>query len=250
MVAELMGRKTGYNGGRGGSMHIADLGLGIYGANGIVGAGVPIACGAAMAFKQRDSSRVAVAFFGDGAINQGVVHEAMNLACIWQLPVVFVCENNGYGITASIRDMSRIQKLSDRAAAYGMPAETVDGMDVRAVHAATTALVARARAGGGPSFLECLTYRFVGHFTAERALGLKYRTEQEVAEWRLRDPIATYPLWLRDQKLCDPARVDEEVEAQLEEAIAYARESELPAPQDALQGMYAVTYPGLPARGW
>ncbi|OGA13950.1 MAG: pyruvate dehydrogenase [Betaproteobacteria bacterium RIFCSPLOWO2_02_FULL_65_20] len=250
MVAELMGRKTGYNGGRGGSMHIADLGLGIYGANGIVGAGVPIACGAAMAFKQRDSSRVAVAFFGDGAINQGVVHEAMNLACIWQLPVVFVCENNGYGITASIRDMSRIQKLSDRAAAYGMPAETVDGMDVRAVHAATTALVARARAGGGPSFIECLTYRFVGHFTAERALGLKYRTEQEVAEWRLRDPIATYPLWLRDQKLCDPARVDEEVEAQLEEAIAYARESELPAPQDALQGMYAVTYPGLPARGW
>lgn len=250
MMAELMGKKTGYNRGHGGSMHIADLGLGIYGANGIVGAGVPIACGAAMAFKQRASPRVAVAFFGDGAINQGVVHEAMNLACIWQLPVVFVCENNGYGITASIRDMSRIQRLADRAVSYGMPAETVDGMDVRAVNAATAARVASARGGAGPSFLECLTYRLVGHFTAERALGLKYRTEEEVAEWRKRDPIATYPQWLRDQGLCDPAQVDAQVEAQLEDAIAFARQSELPAPEQALEGMYAVAYAGLPARGW
>jgi pyruvate dehydrogenase E1 component alpha subunit len=250
MMAELMGRKSGYNQGHGGSMHIADLGLGIYGANGIVGAGVPIACGAALAFKQRGSDRVAVAFFGDGAINQGVVHEAMNLACIWQLPVVFVCENNGYGITASIRDMSRIQKLSERAAAYGMPAETADGMDVRCVHAATAAAVAKVRSGAGPCFLEFKTYRFVGHFTAERALGLKYRSDEEIAEWRQRDPLTTYPAWLRGQKLCDPAHIDHEVELQLEAAITFARNSELPAPEEALQGMYAVGYPGLPARGW
>jgi pyruvate dehydrogenase E1 component alpha subunit len=250
MMAELMGRTTGYNRGRGGSMHIADLSLGIYGANGIVGAGAPIATGAAMAARLRGSDRVAVAFFGDGAMNQGAVHEALNLAAIWKLPVIFVCENNGYAISASIRQMAAIERLADRAAGYRMPGESVDGMEVRAVHAATTAAVARARSGGGPSLLECRTYRFVGHFTAEKALGLKYRSDEEIEEWRKRDPLVTYPAWLRESEICDPAQVEGEVEALLEEAITFARQSPLPAPEEALDGMYAVPYPDLPARGW
>jgi pyruvate dehydrogenase E1 component alpha subunit len=250
MIAELMGRTTGYNRGRGGSMHIADVGLGIYGANGIVGAGAPIACGAAMAAKLRGQDRVAVAFFGDGATNQGCVHEAMNLAAIWTLPVLFVCENNGYAISASIRDMAKVERLSVRAAGYGIPGVTVDGMDVRAVHAAAAEAVARARSGGGPTFLECRTYRFVGHFTAERALGIRYRSDEEMAEWRQRDPLVTYPAWLAAEGLGDPKRIDDEVEARLEEAIAFARQSPWPAPEEALDGMYAVPYAGLPARGW
>ncbi len=250
MMAELMGKATGYNRGRGGSMHIADLSLGIYGANGIVGAGTPIACGAALAAKLRGGERVAVAFFGDGGMNQGVVHEALNLAAIWKLPVVFVCENNGYAISAPISQMAAVARLADRAAGYGMPGEPVDGMDVLAVHAATIRAVERARSGGGPTLLECVTYRFVGHFTAEKARGIKYRTDEEIAEWRKRDPLVTYPAWLRQEGICDPAQVDAEVEAVLEEAIAFARQSSFPSPEEALDGMYAIPYSGLPARGW
>lgn len=250
MMAELMGKATGYNRGRGGSMHIADLSLGIYGANGIVGAGAPIACGAALAAALQGSGRVAAAFFGDGGMNQGVVHEALNLAAIWKLPVIFVCENNGYAISAPIRQMAAVERLADRAAGYGMPGESVEGMDVLAVDAAATRAVQRARSGGGPTLLECVTYRFVGHFTAEKARGIKYRTDEEIAEWRKRDPLVTYPAWLRQEGICDPARVDAEVDAVLEEAIAFARQSPFPAPEEALEGMYAVPYPGLPARGW
>ncbi|MBI1964368.1 MAG: thiamine pyrophosphate-dependent dehydrogenase E1 component subunit alpha [Candidatus Rokubacteria bacterium] len=250
MMAELMGKSSGYNRGRGGSMHIADLRLGIFGANGIVGAGAPIACGAAMAAKLKGRDGVAAAFFGDGATNQGVLLEALNLAAIWKLPVVFVCENNGYAISASIREMSPLHHLADRASAFGMPGDTVDGMDVLAVNETASRAVARARAGDGPSFVECLTYRFVGHFTAEKALGIKYRSDEEIEEWRQRDPLVTYPAWLRERGICDPARVDAEVEAVLEEAVAFARQSPLPAAEEALDGMYATTYPGLPARGW
>ncbi|MBI2461569.1 MAG: thiamine pyrophosphate-dependent dehydrogenase E1 component subunit alpha, partial [Candidatus Rokubacteria bacterium] len=253
MMAELMGRRGGYNRGRGGSMHIADLALGIYGANGIVGAGAPIACGATLAAKLQGSDRVAVAFFGDGGMNQGVVHEALNLAAIWRLPVVFICENNGYAISAPIGQMAAVERLADRAAGYGMPGEWVDGMDVLAVYDAATLAVARARRGEGPTLLECRTYRFVGHFTAERVLGLRYRGEEEIAAWRERDPLLTYPRWLERQGVltaAERARVEAEVEARLEEAIAYARESPWPEPSEALEGMYAVPYPGLPARGW
>ncbi|MFQ5828794.1 MAG: thiamine pyrophosphate-dependent dehydrogenase E1 component subunit alpha [Candidatus Methylomirabilia bacterium] len=250
MIAELMGKTTGYNRGRGGSMHIADLSLGIYGANGIVGAGTPIACGAAFAAKLQGSDRVAVAFFGDGGMNQGVVHEAMNLAAIWTLPVVFVCENNGYAISAPIAQMAAVERLADRAPGYGMRGEWVDGMDVLAVYEATGRAVEQARRGGGPTLIECRTYRYVGHFTAEKARGIKYRTDEEIAEWRKRDPLATFPQWLRQEGISDPAQVDAEVEALLEEAIAFGRQSPLPAPEEALEGMYAVSYPGLPARGW
>jgi pyruvate dehydrogenase E1 component alpha subunit len=253
MIAELMGKADGYNGGRGGSMHIADLSLGIYGANGIVGAGAPIACGAALSAKLHQTGRVAVAFFGDGGMNQGTVHEAMNLAAIWKLPVIFVCENNGYAISASIREMAAIQRLADRAAGYGMPGESVDGMDVLAVHDATAGAVARARNGEGPALLECRTYRFVGHFTAEKARGIRYRSDEEIEAWRQRDPVATFPRRLESEGILsreEREKVEAEVEATLDEAVAFARASKFPDPREALDGMYAVPYPGLPAMGW
>ncbi|MBI3015176.1 MAG: thiamine pyrophosphate-dependent dehydrogenase E1 component subunit alpha [Candidatus Tectomicrobia bacterium] len=252
MIAELMGRESGYNRGRGGSMHIADLSLGIYGANGIVGAGAPIACGAAFAAKLNGKDRVAVAFFGDGATNQGVVHEAMNLAAIWSLPVIFVCENNGYAISASIKEMATIERLSDRARGYGMPGEWVDGMDVLAVRGAAEKAVAHARRGEGPTFLECRTYRFVGHFTAERALNIRYRGDEEIAEWRKRDPVETFPAWLEREGIATAAETEgvrREVEGALEDAIAFARASPFPQGEEALDGMYATSYPNLPARG-
>ena len=253
VMAELFGRADGYNRGRGGSMHIADLALGIYGANGIVGAGTPIACGAALAAKLAGRGGAVVSFFGDGATNQGVVHEAMNLAAIWKLPVVFVCENNSYAITASIRDMLAISRIADRAAAYGFPGEQVDGMDVLAVHAAAARAVARARAGDGPSLVECVTYRYSGHFTTEHSLNLKYRSQEEIDAWKAKDPLLTFPARLQDMGVLSAEgkdAVDREVEAVLAEAIAFSRQSPLPKADEALDGMYAVTYPNTPARGW
>ncbi|MEW6227317.1 MAG: thiamine pyrophosphate-dependent dehydrogenase E1 component subunit alpha [Bacillota bacterium] len=253
MMAELMGRTTGYNKGRGGSMHIADLSLGIYGANGIVGAGTPIAVGAAWACRAKGAGDVAVAFFGDGAMNQGVVHEAMNLAAIWKLPVVFVLENNLYAASTPIGYASVLPDLARRAEAYGFPGEIVDGMDVEAVYSAASRAVARARRGGGPTLLECKTYRYVGHFTAERALNLSYRTEDEVAAWRARDPIEGWAEKLRDRGVWDDqdrAAVDESVEAQLREAVEFARSSPWPGPADALLYVYATEHEGVPAKGW
>jgi acetoin:2,6-dichlorophenolindophenol oxidoreductase subunit alpha len=250
MIAELMGKASGYNRGRGGSMHIADLGLGVYGANGIVGAGVPIACGAAFAAKFDKTDRVAVAFFGDGAMNQGVVHEAMNLAAAWKLPVIFACENNGYAISLPIRDATANERLSERVAAYGMPGEMVDGMDVLAVNRAAMRAISRARAGQGPTLLECKTYRFCGHFSAEKFLGIRYRSDEEIREWRARDPVAVYAAWLRGEQIGAPEEIDAEVERELDNAIEFARQSPFPRPEEALDGMYAVGYAGMPARGW
>ncbi len=253
VMAELFGRADGYNRGRGGSMHIADLALGIYGANGLVGAGTPIACGAALAAKLEGLGGVVVSFFGDGAINQGVVHEAMNLAAIWRLPVVFVCENNSYAITASIRDMLAIPRIVDRAAAYGIPGEQVDGMDPIAVHEGARRVVARARAGEGPSLLECVTYRYSGHFTTEHALGLKYRSQEEMDAWKAKDPLLTFPARLQGMGVLSAEgkdAIDGEVEAVLDEAIAYSRQSPFPKADEALDGMYAVPYANTPARGW
>ena len=249
MFAELMGREAGYNKGRGGSMHIADVGLGIFGANGIVGAGAPMACGAAQMFKKRGELYVAVSFFGDGAINQGVLLESFNIAAIWDLPVVFICENNQYAITSPITEMSR-GSLVDRAAAFGLEAKTVDGMDVVNVHEAATRAISRARAGKGPSFLECETYRFEAHNTALRATDLTYRTKEELESWKERDPllIAAQRLdaeegWAAE----DRAAIDFEVDTEIEEAIARAGNSAAPLAHTALDHMYAQTYPGFPA---
>jgi acetoin:2,6-dichlorophenolindophenol oxidoreductase subunit alpha len=235
MMAELLGRTDGLNRGRGGSMHIADLGVGVYGANGIVAAGAPFAAGAAWAGRQDETGIVAATFFGDGGANQGVIHETMNLAALWNLPVLFVCENNGYAVTLS-QQRSTAGSLIERASAYGIAAETVDGMDAEAVLDAAAAAVGRARAGAGPTFLECRTYRFFGHHTAERTMKLGYRTDEEIETWRNRDPLL-----VTGSKLDDKVRlgIDEEVEALLDDAVAFARQSPRPDPSAALDLVYA-----------
>ncbi len=253
MMAELFGRATGYNRGKGGSMHIADLSLGIYGANGIVAAGVPIAAGAAFAAKIRRTGAVAVAYFGDGGANQGVLHESMNLAGIWKLPVIFVCENNQYAVSTPSSYATAGPGICERAAGYGYPGYGVDGMVVEQVMLAARVAVARARGGEGPSLLECRAYRFQGHFTAERALQLKYRTSEEIEHWRGLDPIAQWGRRLEECEILGPderTKIDRNIELLLEEAVKYARDSEWPPAEEALTDMYVTTYPDLPVRGY
>ncbi|WP_158894962.1 thiamine pyrophosphate-dependent dehydrogenase E1 component subunit alpha [Amycolatopsis anabasis] len=189
MMAELLAKETGYCRGRGGSMHIADVATGNLGANGIVAGGVPIAAGAGLAIRMRGGPRVVVSFFGDGAVNEGAWHEGVNLAAIWDLPVVFVCENNHYGMSMPVARAFRVERLAERAAAYGIPGETVDGNDPQAVHDAVGKAVARARSGAGPSFVEAVTYRWKGHSKSDKNL---YRTREEIERWRERDPIARF----------------------------------------------------------
>jgi acetoin:2,6-dichlorophenolindophenol oxidoreductase subunit alpha len=250
MLAELLGRVDGYNAGRGGSMHIADYASGMYGANGIVGAGVPIACGAAFAMRRSGRDNVAVAFFGDGGINQGVVLESLNLAAIWSLPVVFVCENNQYAQTTPVGE-ANAAPICGRAEGAGIPSVQVDGMDVHAVADAAAEAVSRARVGRGPTFLECLTYRFVGHQTAERHMRLRYREDAEIEQWRLRDPLLVLGDRMRQNGWSDErlAEIDVRVARDLDEATRFARASAWPDPSTALDHMYAVEYPGLPATG-
>lgn len=236
MMAELAGRVTGLNKGRGGSMHAADVSLGILGANGIVGAGAPIATGAAWAAVRAESDRVAVSFFGDGAVSQGVVLESFNLASLWRLPVVFVCENNGYSSTVTVEDLVA-GSITGRAEAFGIPAASVDGMDAEAVFAATRECTERARAGGGPAFLECRTYRFDVHHTWEHRSFVRYRTKEQVDEGRRRDPVRIQGERIADT---DRVRVDEEVEAVLESAVRFALDSPKPDPADALKYLYAT----------
>ncbi len=241
MLAELAGRETGLNRGRGGSMHAADVGVGIYGANAIVGAAAAIATGAAWWHRQAGRDLVAVTFFGDGAVNQGVLLEALNLASLWQAPVLFVCENNGFATSMRVRD-STAGSIPGRAEAFGIPAETVDGMDPELVQAAASAAVERARAGGGPSFLECLTYRFDAHHTWEHIARPRYRTAEEVAEGSARDPLEIQAARVPEQARRD---IDAEIEAVLDEAERFTADSPEPDPAGALDFLYAD---GLHAR--
>jgi pyruvate dehydrogenase E1 component alpha subunit len=189
MMAELLAKDTGYCRGRGGSMHIADVSKGNLGANGIVGGGIPIAVGAALAQQMRRTGKVVVCFFGDGATNEGAFHEAANLAAIWQLPVVLVCENNKYGMSMSTSRSMHVESVAERATAYGMPGVRVDGNDVEAVYAAAVEAVGRARSGAGPTLLETVTYRWKGHSKSDKNL---YRTRDEIEHWREDDPIAAF----------------------------------------------------------
>ncbi|CAI8034946.1 Acetoin:2,6-dichlorophenolindophenol oxidoreductase subunit alpha [Geodia barretti] len=190
MMAELFGRTTGPNKGKGGSMHIADMSKGMLGTNGVVAASVPLALGAALTSKLRGLGRVAVAFFGDGGANQGVLHECMNLASVWKLPVIFCCENNGYAESTPVEYALSTARVADRAAGYDMPGIHVDGMDVFDVFEAAGEAVRRARAGEGPSLLECRTYRFYGHTVFDNPLS--YRTQEEQDYWRTRDPLKLF----------------------------------------------------------
>jgi acetoin:2,6-dichlorophenolindophenol oxidoreductase subunit alpha len=235
MLAELAGRETGLNGGRGGSMHAADVSVGIYGANAIVGAAAAIAAGAAWSHRGAGRDRVAVTFFGDGAVNQGVLLETMNLASLRHLPVVFVCENNGFATTMRVRDTTS-GTITGRAEAFGLPASTVDGQDPEVVLAAASAAVQRARAGDGPSFLECLTYRFDAHHTWEHSVRPRYRTDEEVTAGRARDPVA-----IQGARVAPAVRdrIDAEIEALLDEAERFAQASPEPDPAAALDHLYA-----------
>ncbi|TFD61478.1 thiamine pyrophosphate-dependent dehydrogenase E1 component subunit alpha [Cryobacterium suzukii] len=189
MMAELLAKETGYCRGRGGSMHIADTATGNLGANGIVAGGIPIAAGAALSAKMRGTKQVAVSFHGDGAMGEGAWHEGVVLAAMWQLPVVFLCENNMYGMSMPADTAFNLDQLSDRAKGYGIPGVTVDGNDIQAVYEATQEAVDRARNGGGPTFIEAKTYRWRGHSKSDKNL---YRTREEIEEWRLRDPIPKF----------------------------------------------------------
>jgi len=243
MMAELFGRSTGTNKGKGGSMHIADMSKGMLGTNGVVGASIPLAVGAGLTSKLKDLKRVAVAFFGDGAANQGVLHESMNLASVWKLPVIFCCENNGYAQSTPVEYALSTANVSDRAAGYDMPGITVDGMDVFAVYDAAGQAVERARKGEGPTLLECRTYRFYGHTVFDNPL--TYRTKEEEDHWRARDPLKLFRenvLPLGDITLEELDQIDQEAADLMEEGIKLADAGPLPETDKIYEDVY-VSYP-------
>jgi pyruvate dehydrogenase E1 component alpha subunit len=243
MYAELFGRADGYCKGKGGSMHIADLDLGMLGANGIVGGGPPIAIGAAFSNKYRGTDNVTVCFFGDGASNEGTFHEAANMAALYKLPVIFLCENNGFGEFTSQERHQAITDVADRATAYGMPGLIADGMDAIAVYEAAGEAIARARRGEGPTLLECKTYRFFDH-VGVRGMGVVYRTDDEVIEWRKRDPIDLLEARLAEVGILSPADADavrDQTMAEVQEAIAFAENSPLPDPATLLDDIYTLS---------
>lgn len=227
IMAELFGKASGYSHGRGGTQHMADFSLGFLGMNGITGGMLAIATGAAFSARYRRSEQIALAFFGDGASNQGCVHECMNLAAIWQLPVIFFCENNGYAMSSPAASMLRLPDIAARAAGYGMPGEVLDGNDVLAVRAAVARAAARARSGEGPTLLEAKTYRQLGHSRGDQRV---YRTREEEAEWAARDPITRFINWLRAQGELSDTRLQtltQEVHDEIVAAEVFARESDL-----------------------
>jgi len=243
MMAEIFGKRTGYCKGKGGSMHIVDFSLGILGANGIVGAGLPIATGSALAAEITGRDDVTVCFFGDGASNEGTFHESLNLAAVWKLPVVFVCENNGFGEFTPMRTVTSVKDIAVRAQAYDIPGYIVDGNDVLEVYRFATEAVARARAGEGPTLLECKTYRWEGHVVGEQAfLGAgAYRSEQEVNEWKARCPLIRFEKFAAESGKISAAELQAirtETEAELEQAITFARESPFPDASEVTDDVY------------
>jgi pyruvate dehydrogenase E1 component alpha subunit len=244
MMAELAARTTGYCGGKGGSLHMTDFDLGILGANGIVGGGIPIAVGAGLAFQQRREPRVALSFFGDGATNEGSFHEALNLAGLWKLPVIFFCENNLYGEGTPQNKQAPVADLAIRASSYAMPGVTVDGNDVLAVYEATQIAADRARSGGGPTLIEGKTYRQRGHYEGDPMV---YRTKAEMEEWKGRDPVVAFRARLLAEAGIPESEIvalEKSVQSILDEAVAFAAASPKPAPETALAGVYGETHGG------
>jgi len=243
MMAELLGKASGSNKGKGGSMHIADMSKGMLGANGVVAASVPLAVGAALTARVKGTDQVAVAFFGDGGANQGVTHESMNLAAIWKLPVIFVCENNHYAESTPVEYSIPIPNVADRAAGYGMPGVVVDGMDVFAVYEAAKQAVEHARAGLGPVFLECKTYRYYGHTAMDNPHS--YRTVEEEQQWRARDPIILFRRRVIEEEIFSEKEldaIDAKVEQLIEESVQFADRSPAPDPRELITDVY-VDYP-------
>ncbi|MCH3915836.1 MAG: thiamine pyrophosphate-dependent dehydrogenase E1 component subunit alpha [Acidaminococcaceae bacterium] len=239
MFAELFGKSTGYCKGKGGSMHIADRDRGILGANGIVGAGQDIAVGAGLSAYYRGTDQVCVCFFGDGSTNQGTFHESLNLAAIWKLPIIFVCENNNYGISMSQARHQAIKDIAERASGYGIPGFVVDGNDVMAVNEAATKAIARARKGEGATLLECKTYRWRGHFEGDPA---KYKPAEEQAAWLKKDPVPRFKQYLLDNKIAadkELTAVEQQVKDEIAAAIKFAEESPDPALETVVQDIYS-----------
>lgn len=239
MLAEVFGKKTGYCKGKGGSMHIADIDLGILGANGIVGGGPPLAAGAGLSAQYKGTDNVAVCFFGDGASNQGTTHEAMNLAACWKLPVVFVNENNMYGLSSCTLNTMCVADVADRAAAFGIPGVVVDGNDVIAVYEAAVEAVKRARKGQGPTLLECKTYRHRGH--TEGDPGTAYRSKEEIEEWKKKDPIPRFEKKLLQGKVMTKKKMESiktAITEELEAGERFAEESPYPETSDIMTDVY------------
>jgi TPP-dependent pyruvate/acetoin dehydrogenase alpha subunit len=243
MMAELCGRATGYCKGRGGSMHIADVEKGNLGATGIVGGNLPVATGAALSIKMQDLDRCVVCFFGDGASNTGNFHESLNLASAWKLPVVYVVENNLYGMSVPFEKVSALQDIAARAAAYNMPGVTVDGMDPIAIYEAVSSAMERGRRGRGPSLVECKTYRWYGH---SRSDPREYRTDEEEERWHARDPLVTFSKTLLEQGIVtreEIEAIDELVEEKMEQAVDFALDSPMPDPAEVEKDVYVLDPP-------
>jgi Pyruvate/2-oxoglutarate dehydrogenase complex, dehydrogenase (E1) component, eukaryotic type, alpha subunit len=243
-MAELMGKATGYCKGKGGSMHIADLEKGNMGANAIVGGGIPIAVGGALAAKMKGTDKVVVAFFGDGASNQGTFHEGINLAAVWKLPVIFICENNGFGISVPVKESTSVKDIGVRGTAYGIPGYTIDGNDVFAVDEAIQKAIVRAKAGEGPTLIECKTYRWMGHWTGDPQV---YRTREEVDEWKKKCPIKRLKAHLLDNKILtedEIANIEKDIQQQVEDAAKFALESPEPDPEKVLDDVFIENHLG------
>ncbi len=239
LMAELFGKIAGYGGGKGGTQHMADFAVGHLGSNGITGGGIPVGTGAALSAKMRGTDQVVAVFFGDGATNQGTFHESLNLAALWHLPVIFVCENNGYAMSTSVRQACAIEQLAERAASYGMPGVQVDGMDVVVVRDAMRGAVERARAGRGPTLLECKTYRFLGHSKSDQRV---YRSREEEAAWRQRDPIIRLREAMLENGLDKATELDalaRQALAAVDTAVDFAQASPFPPPSAATEGVFA-----------
>jgi acetoin:2,6-dichlorophenolindophenol oxidoreductase subunit alpha len=249
MLAEILGKRDGYLQGMGGELHIMDASINIIGANGIVGAGIPVAVGAALSDRLKGNDNVTVSFFGDGATSEGYFHEAVNLAAIWKLPVIFVCENNLYGEFTAASDVVA-GEIYKRGEGYGIPGVRVDGQDVVAVYEAASAAVERARAGEGPTLIEAMTYRWYGHFYGEEALtgDYKYRPDEEIADWKAnRDPVALTRARILEQGLADEAeldRIDQAIDEEMDRAAEFAQQSPEPPPEQALKFLYSSPIPG------
>ena len=238
MMAELYGRTTGYCKGKGGSMHIADFSIGVLGANGVVGGGLPIAVGAGLGIKIKKADQVVVAFFGDGASNTGAFHESLNFASIYRLPLVFIVENNHYASTASTKETTAVENISDRAVGYGIPGVTIDGNDIIAVYEIAKEMIKRAREGGGPSLLEVKTYRIKGHFVGDPEL---YKDKKEVEEFWIKEPIKKFEKKLFELKMLneiEKKRIWANTEKEIKEAAKFAKESPIPNGEDALTDLF------------
>ena len=238
MMAELCGRATGYCKGRGGSMHIADVKSGNLGATGIVGSNIPVATGAGLSVKLRGTTQVVLCFFGDGAANTGGCHESFNMAATWKLPVVYICENNLYGMSCSVKRVCSVENIAVRGKAYNMPSEIVDGMDILKVREAVGKAVVRAREGKGPTLIECKTYRYYGHSRSDPRI---YRTKEEEAQWKKKDPVEAFKKKILKEGVMteeDIRNLEEDVKRQVEEASEFALKSPFPSPDTLTDDVY------------